>query len=138
MVIQQYPPPKMPKSTLLIVDDEPLNLAVLARLLNPHYRVLGARSGASALELVQHTRPDLILLDVMMPGMDGHAVLRRLQADVHARTIPVIFITAFPERLLTGDKPEPAFLITKPFSEEQLRSAVSQAMFFASTETLVF
>ena len=94
MVIQQYPPPKMPKSTLLIVDDEPLNLAVLARLLNPHYRVLGARSGASALELVQHTRPDLILLDVMMPGMDGHAVLRRLQADVHARTIPVIFVTA--------------------------------------------
>ena len=50
--------------------------------------------------------------------------------------IPVIFITAFPERLLTGDKPEPAFLITKPFSEEQVRSAVSQAMFFSSTETL--
>ena len=51
-MIKQYPPPKMSKSTLLIVDDEPLNLAVLARLLNPHYRVLGARSGASALELV--------------------------------------------------------------------------------------
>ncbi len=51
--------------------------------------------------------------------------------------IPVIFITAFPERLLTGVRPEPAFLITKPFSEDQVRSAVSQAMFFASTETLV-
>jgi hypothetical protein len=48
----------------------------------------------------------------------------------------VIFITAFPERLLTGERPEPAFLISKPYREEQVRSAVSQAMFFASTETL--
>jgi FixJ family two-component response regulator len=50
--------------------------------------------------------------------------------------VPVIFITAFPERLLTGDRPEPAFLISKPFQETQVQSAVSQAMFFASTETL--
>ena len=50
--------------------------------------------------------------------------------------VPVIFITAFPERLLTGQRPEPAFLINKPYSEDQVRSAVSQAMFFASTETL--
>jgi DNA-binding LytR/AlgR family response regulator len=50
--------------------------------------------------------------------------------------IPVIFITAFPERLLTGKKPEPAFLIAKPYSEAQVRSAVSQAMFFSSTESL--
>ena len=49
---------------------------------------------------------------------------------------PVIFITAFPERLLTGDKPEPAFLISKPYSVDQVVSAVSQAMFFSSTETL--
>jgi hypothetical protein len=48
----------------------------------------------------------------------------------------VIFVTAFPERLLTGKRPEPAFLITKPYVEDQVRSAVSQAMFFASTETL--
>ena len=50
--------------------------------------------------------------------------------------LPVIFITAFPERLLTGERPEPAFLISKPYSEEQVRSAVSQAMFFASTDGL--
>ena len=49
---------------------------------------------------------------------------------------PVIFITAFPERLLTGDKPEPAFLISKPYSVDQVMSSVSQAMFFSSTETL--
>ncbi|NRT55721.1 HD-GYP domain-containing protein [Sphaerotilus uruguayifluvii] len=82
------------KPTLLIVDDEPLNLAVLARLLNPHYRVLGARSGSGALELVRHTLPDLILLDVMMPGMDGHEVLRQLQGDPRTRAVPVIFVTA--------------------------------------------
>jgi FixJ family two-component response regulator len=50
--------------------------------------------------------------------------------------VPVIFITAFPERLLTGDRPDPAFLISKPFQETQVQPAVSQAMFFASTETL--
>ena len=50
--------------------------------------------------------------------------------------VPVIFITAFPDRLLTGTRPEPTFLIGKPYTEEQLRSAVSQAMFFASTATL--
>jgi len=50
--------------------------------------------------------------------------------------VPVIFITAFPERLLTGDRPEPAFMISKPFEQAQVMSAVSQAIFFASTETL--
>ncbi|MCB1328855.1 MAG: response regulator, partial [Maritimibacter sp.] len=53
-----------------------------------------------------------------------------------AADVPVIFITAFPERLLTGERPEPAFVINKPYTEEQVRSAVSQAMFFSSTETL--
>jgi DNA-binding LytR/AlgR family response regulator len=50
--------------------------------------------------------------------------------------MPIVFITAFPERLLTGNRPEPAFVIAKPYTEEQIRSAVSQAMFFSSTETL--
>lgn len=60
--------------------------------------------------------------------------IRDMEESVTGRVM--IIITAFPERLLTGEQPEPAFLITKPFSEEQLRSAVSQAMFFSSTETL--
>ena len=53
-----------------------------------------------------------------------------------AGDIPVIFITAFPERLLTGERPEPAFLISKPYTEDQVRSAVSQAMFFSSSEII--
>jgi putative two-component system response regulator len=82
------------RRTILVVDDEPLNLAVLSGLLNPHYRVLGARSGAVALSLLVHELPDLVLLDVMMPEMDGYAVLDHLQRDPRSRAVPVIFVTA--------------------------------------------
>ena len=81
--------------TVLVVDDEPLNLAVMSRLLQPHYRVLGARSGQAALALLQGgERPALILLDVMMPDLDGYAVLERLRAEPAWAQIPVIFVTA--------------------------------------------
>lgn len=94
-----------------------------------------ARTRDGALALAEKTLPDLILSDIQLA--DNSSGVDAVN-DILARfgDIPVIFITAFPERLLTGDKPEPAFLITKPFTEEQVRSAVSQAMFFASTETL--
>lgn len=90
----------MKPSTILVVDDEPLNLAVMARLLNPHYRVLGARSGPSALALLAGGElPDLILLDVMMPEMDGHAVLARLREDARTCAIPVVFVTALSDEV---------------------------------------
>ena len=80
---------------VLVVDDMPENLAVLGGLLQPDYRVRVANSGRRALEVaVAEPRPDLILLDIMMPGLDGHEVLRRLRADVATRDIPVIFVTA--------------------------------------------
>lgn len=85
----------MAETTLLIVDDEPANLAVLSHLLEPHYRVRAASSGARALEAVARPPcPALILLDVMMPDMDGYAVLERLREDPASRDIPVIFVTA--------------------------------------------
>jgi putative two-component system response regulator len=81
--------------TLLIVDDEPANLAVLTRVLQPHYRVRAANSGERALQVAQSSpRPDLILLDVMMPGMDGYAVLSRLREMPQTHDTPVIFVTA--------------------------------------------
>jgi putative two-component system response regulator len=82
------------KPTVLVVDDEPLNVAVLSELLLPDYRVLGARSGPIALDLLETELPDLILLDVMMPGMDGHAVLSQLRACARTSGVPVIFVTA--------------------------------------------
>ena len=81
--------------TILVVDDTPANLVVLGELLQPHYRVRVANSGARALQVAaSEPRPDLILLDVMMPGMDGYEVLERLRANPATRDIPVIFITA--------------------------------------------
>ncbi len=82
------------RATVLVVDDDPGNLGALKRLLHPHYDVLTAASGARALELAGGPeRPDLILLDVMMPGMNGHEVLARLRGAPLTRDIPVIFVT---------------------------------------------
>lgn len=81
--------------TLLIVDDAPQNLGVLAEVLQPYYRVRAATSGAQALAIAGSTPPpDLILLDVMMPEMDGHEVLARLRAAQATAAIPVVFVTA--------------------------------------------
>lgn len=83
------------KPVILIVDDNPDNLALLGDLLRPDYQVRVANSGPRALRLAYlEPLPDLILLDVMMPGMDGHEVLERLQANPRSRDIPVIFVTA--------------------------------------------
>ena len=82
-------------ATILIVDDSADNLSVLGELLRPQYRVLAANSGETGLRLAsQMPAPDLILLDVMMPGMDGYAVLARLRANPATRDIPVTFLTA--------------------------------------------
>ena len=79
---------------LLLVDDQPINIQVLYRIFSPDYRVLMATSGAKALELCRDDRPDLVLLDVVMPEMDGHEVCRRLKRDLATCNIPVIFVTA--------------------------------------------
>ena len=82
-------------ATVLVVDDTPQNLGLLGELLQPFYRVRIANSGERALQIANSLpKPDIILLDVMMPEMDGHAVMRHLQADPTTRDIPVIFITA--------------------------------------------
>jgi len=82
-------------TTVLIVDDTKENLAVLGQLLRPYYHVRVANSGARALQVAETApRPDLILLDVMMPEMDGYQVLEALRSQAHTRSIPVIFVTA--------------------------------------------
>lgn len=92
----------MNKSTILIVDDQPTNLAVLTGLLRPEFHVRAANSGENALRaVVTEPRPDLVLLDVMMPGMDGYAVLSHMRDNPVTADIPVIFLTA-----LSGDSDE--------------------------------
>ena len=83
------------QKTVLIVDDAPENLRVLGEVLQPHFRVRAANSGAKALQIAATApRPDIILLDIMMPELDGYAVLERLRANAATRDIPVIFVTA--------------------------------------------
>ena len=82
------------EARILIIDDIVENVEVLGEVLASHYDVQFATSGAEGLALVRHQRPDLILLDVMMPGMDGYAVCAVLKADPDMRSIPVIFVTA--------------------------------------------
>ena len=83
-----------PRTTLLVVDDAPDILALMGELLSPHYKVKLANNGERALKIA-HTdpQPALILLDIMMPGLSGHEVCRRLKADPATRDIPVIFLT---------------------------------------------
>ena len=79
---------------LLVVDDEPANLQVLRHILQEDYRLLFAKDGAKALELAAREKPELILLDVMMPGMTGYQVCAQLKATPATSAIPVIFVTA--------------------------------------------
>ena len=88
-----------------------------------------ARTHSAAVELAHGKRPDLILADIQLAdGSSGIDAVNELLRDMG--DIPVIFITAFPERLLTGERPEPTFLITKPFQPETVKAAISQALFF--------
>lgn len=115
------------KPLVLVVDDTPANLALMNDLLSPHYRVKVAASGARALAIAaQQPQPDLVLLDVTMPGLDGHEVCARLKADPLTRDIPVIFLTARSE---VRDEQEGLALgavdyITKPISPPIVLSRV--------------
>ncbi len=82
-----------PQARILVVDDDPFNLKILGNLLHTYYDVLVAPSGERALEIATSAKPDLILLDVLMPGMDGSDVLARLRENPVTRDIPVIFTT---------------------------------------------
>jgi DNA-binding response OmpR family regulator len=114
-------------STILIVDDTPANLSVLVdSLAGIGYYLLVAEDGEDALIQAAHTNPDLILLDAMMPGLDGFETCRRLKAAEATRDIPVIFMTALND---TADKVR-AFsagavdYVTKPFQHEEVLSRV--------------
>ncbi|WPL18925.1 Stalked cell differentiation-controlling protein [Thiorhodovibrio winogradskyi] len=128
------------KPTVLIVDDQPSNIALLAALLKGDYRILTATSGHKALELAESKHPpDLILLDVIMPGMDGHEVCRRLKNQESTRGIPVIFVTG-----MNDDKDEEhglnlgaADYISKPFNPAIVRARVrNQVNLKLRTDTL--
>ena len=117
-----------PLSTILVVDDQATNLQVLARTLQPTgHRILAAKDGRSALEIARAARPDLLLLDVMMPGMDGFEVCRQLKAEHQTSDMVVIFLSALGD---VSDKVSGLNLgavdyITKPIQSEEVLARVS-------------
>jgi len=115
------------RSRVLVVDDIPKNLQVVGTMLrNEGYEVMPAMSGADALEGVRVQVPDLILLDLMMPEMDGLEVCRRLKSDPAVRSIPIIFLTASNEmeHLVKGFEAGAVDYITKPFNAPELLARV--------------
>lgn len=122
---------------VMIIEDEALIALDLEDLVaGIGHCVTGvARTRTEAADLAARAKPDLILADIRLADEScGIEAVRDILNDLGER--PVIFVTAYPERFLTGERPEPAFLIAKPYEEEQIQSAVSQAMFFSSVETL--
>ena len=113
--------------SVLVVDDTAQNLNVASRILREHYRALVALDGVKALEIARSAEPpDLILLDVMMPGMNGYEVCRELKADLRTRDIPVIFLTALDEAHseATGFEAGAVDYITKPISPPTMLARV--------------
>ncbi len=133
--------PAMSAPKILIVDDQPVNVQLLKRKLEREgLQVISAYHGRGALALVARDRPDLILLDVMMPDMDGIEVCQRLQADEDTRSIPVIFITArsSKEGKLEGLGVGAVDYITKPIDlDETLARVQTQLRFVAINRQLV-
>ncbi len=113
-----------PRPTVLVVDDTPQNLVLMRDLLQVRYRVKVAVSGERALGICANSAPDLILLDVVMPGMDGHEVCRRLKADPATREIPVIFLTARSE---DGDEQVGLDLGAVDYLVKPIRPAILEA-----------
>ena len=114
---------------ILIVDDEPNNLDVLRNCLNEAgFKVAVVESGETALKLVAHIKPDLILLDVMMPGMDGFETCRRLKQNEATKDTPIIFITAKTETVdkVAGLKMSAVDYIIKPFQTEEVIARVNK------------
>lgn len=112
---------------VLLADDDAINREVLGELLKPEYTVLLARNGVQALERAARHLPDLILLDVMMPDMDGYEVLRRLRADPQTAQIAVIFISGLdrPEDEANGLKMGASDYIVKPFNQTVVMARVA-------------
>lgn len=123
-------------TSVLIIEDEPLIAMQLEDLvIGLGHTVSGtAATRTQARAAVAEAMPGLVLADIQLA--DGSSGLDAVDDILSIASMPVIFITAYPERLLTGDRPEPTYLVTKPFQEATVRAAISQALFFGSTKPL--
>ncbi|WP_418982288.1 response regulator [Alistipes sp.] len=126
--------------TILAVDDIATNIMLLKAVLSrAKYKIITASGGVEALEKVEKENPDLILLDIMMPDLDGYQVLERLKADPAHQDIPVIFLTALhnPEDIVKGFKLGASDYISKPFNHEELITRVAHHIFLAAAQNTI-
>ena len=123
-------------TSVLIIEDEPLIAMQLEDLVQSlGHEICGtAATRAQAQQVIAERTPGLVLADIQLA--DGSSGLDAVDDILAMGSVPVIFITAYPERLLTGDRPEPTYLVTKPFQEQTVRAAISQALFFGSNRPL--
>lgn len=121
------------RTSVLIIEDETLIALQLEDLVTAlGHTVCGtAATRGQVLEVIANHRPGLVLADIQLA--DGSSGLDAVSDIMAIAPVPAIFITAFPERLLTGERPEPTYLITKPFTENAVRAAISQALFFGAS-----
>lgn len=126
--------------TILAVDDITTNIMLLKAVLSrAKYKIVTASGGVEALEKVASEHPDLILLDIMMPDMDGYEVLQQLKADPAHQDIPVIFLTALhnPEDIVKGFKLGASDYISKPFNHEELITRVAHHIYLAAAQRTI-
>lgn len=126
--------------TILAVDDIATNIMLLKAVLSrAKYKIVTASSGFEALQKVAEVNPDLILLDIMMPDLDGYEVLKRLKADPAHEDIPVIFLTALhnPEDIVKGFKFGASDYISKPFNHEELITRVAHHIYLAAAQRTI-
>lgn len=123
-------------TSVLIIEDEPLISMQLEQLVEGiGHRVCGtAATRRQALEIVAEQSPGLVLADIQLA--DGSSGIDAVADILAMGEVPVIFITAYPEKLLTGERQEPTYLVTKPFQEATVRAAISQALFFGSSRPI--
>lgn len=125
---------RQPTTSVLIIEDEPvIALDVAESVKSLGHTVTGVANRASqAIAIAKATPPGLVLADIQLKdGSTGVTAVREILKSID---VPVVFVTAFPERLLTGEALEPAFVVTKPFDGTTLKVAISQALFFAKSE----
>ena len=115
---------------IMIIEDEPLIAMDIEQMVQSlgHKVVSIARTHKEAVALFNQTQPRMILADIQLA--DGSSGIDAVNDILNTHSVPVIFITAFPERLLTGERPEPTFLVTKPFNPDMVKALISQALFF--------
>ncbi|OQW86156.1 MAG: hypothetical protein BWK72_18555 [Rhodoferax ferrireducens] len=118
------------RPTILVIDDAQINLTLLAKGLESDYRVVTAESGLQGLELAESEHPEVILLDVMMPGMDGYAVAKQLSLTPELAQIPIFFLTALTdqESQLRGLELGAVDFLTKPFSLKILKKRIANVI----------